>query len=116
MGPRFANWLRNARQVQDEVYGLRPVDLEGEAWSAYVQRDFLAAHTELGEALQELPWKWWRGAAGKPDEEARERCVVELIDCLCHVSNIFVALDVTDDELEYYYNRKVAFTAERDSQ
>jgi hypothetical protein len=106
--------LTAAQRVQDEVYGVRPVDLSEEEWSASLQKNFLCAHTELSEALQEMPWKEWRGPVGRPDFDARDLAIVEIIDALCHISNILNLLGVDDLELNDRYAKKVGYTRERD--
>lgn len=114
--PRFGDFLAQARRVQVDVYGQDAMGMSREEWATYVTAQFHAAHVELGEAAQELPLRSWRPQFGNLDHatEARDRALVEMVDVLCFVSNVLVALDVDDDELNEAYDRKVSFTRTRD--
>lgn len=93
--------------MQAEAYGIDTSKMDDKAFADYLRLNFLAAHTELSEALQNLEWKPYHGQQpGRPTGAERERTVVELIDVLHHVGNLFVALNVADAELEYEYERK----------
>lgn len=113
MTPRFNFWLGRARRFQEETYGTPIGDLEGKEWASYIRTNFLAAHTELSEAIQHLQWKPWRGGEHRPDPVNRDLAMVELIDALFFISNILVALGVTDDDLNAAYERKAAVNKRR---
>lgn len=95
---RFGSWLREQRVYLAETYGdcfeNASHDERMEAFRLYN----LAAHTELAEALQELDWKTWRSSS-----HDRDAAVLELIDLLVFTANMFVVLEVTDEELEDRY-------------
>jgi hypothetical protein len=110
---RFGNWLSRAKAVQAEVYGQDASAMGDHDWAAYQVTNLHAAHVELGEVAQEFSLKSWRGIR-RPTQPERERALVEIVDALCHISNVLVAIDVTDEELNEAYDRKVSFTRRRD--
>jgi hypothetical protein len=98
--------LNLAGELQVAATGGRPEDLEGEAFAKYVRDMVLGAQVELGEFIQELPWKPWKNDAGRPDADARERAVEELIDVLHFVLNLALAMRIDGDELIGAYTLK----------
>lgn len=106
MSDRFGDWLLSTRALQRDGFGADAIEMSDEDWADYVLWNYAAATVELGEFLQELPWKPWKPNRGRPDAHARERAVVELVDVLHFVGNILVALEVTDDELSEAYEAK----------
>lgn len=114
--PRFESFLRLARRTQREVYGTDPQSLSGTDWADYVTRHLHCAHVELGEAAQELPLKPWRGEVGRPTPAMIHAAAIEIVDTLCHVSNVLLALGIDDDDLNGIYAVKVAHTRDRDGE
>jgi len=114
--PRFDRFLAKARATQREVYAVDPPALAPLDWVHYVVEHLHCAHVELAEAAQCLPLKQWRAGRllGDPSDEQVEDAVDELVDALCHISNVLVALGVSDDVLNERYDRKVSYTAGRD--
>lgn len=112
--PRFGQWLCLTRNLQREVYGVEPAELDHQEWLAYMRWNFLAAHTELGEALQSLRWKPWKSDTDTPPtNEEREAALEELVDVLHFIGNILCALDISTHELNVAYARKAGVNAER---
>lgn len=110
---RFRIWLALTARDQRDVYGLDGPLMDDVRWADYVRTNFLAAHTELSEALAHIPWKPYRVEVGRPKEPERTLAVRELIDVLFHVSNLLVALGVDDAELENEYERKAIINRTR---
>jgi dimeric dUTPase (all-alpha-NTP-PPase superfamily) len=119
--PLFGDWLKETRALQVESYGTDPVDLEGEDLAVFLRWNFLAAHTELSEALAELPWKPWsqkhkerlEDSRGLTEWDARDRAVDEIVDVLHFIANILVALDIDDEDINNGYINKMHINAQR---
>lgn len=112
---RFGDFLARARDVQRDVYGVEASSLSPQDWATYVVAQLHAGHVELGEVAQELPLRVWKPGYGVPTPSQIEYAAIEIIDVLCFVSNVLVALGVDDDRLNELYDAKVAFTRRRDS-
>lgn len=110
---RFGSWLEIARRFQRDTYGTEIAQLSNKEWAEYVRWNFLAAHTELSEALQHLQWKPWRGGEKRTVGTDRDLAVREMVDVLFFVSNILNALGVTDEELEREYSVKQSINSRR---
>lgn len=110
---RFGSWLGQTKKFQEDVYGHFLGLMTDEKWAEYVAANFLAAHTELSESLAHIPWKYWRGGQKRPVGVDRDLAVRELVDVLFFVSNLLVALGVTDSELESEYERKAGINSQR---
>jgi hypothetical protein len=110
----FAEWLARTYDLQTTAFLIDPTALEGEAFAEYVRDQVLSTTVELGEFLQELPWKPHnRATNGRPDAEHRVRAIGEAVDAMHHLANCLVALRVTDDELTTAYLTKQQVNRER---
>lgn len=109
----FETWLSTTRELQIESYGHDPTTLEGEEFATFVTWNSWAAVSELVEMMDELDWKPWAKLRGRPEQEARDRAVGEVVDVLHFVGNLAVALGLTDAELSQAYARKVQINRER---
>lgn len=86
-----------------EAFGVDPVD-EGRDYLIY---NLLALFTEVGELVQELPgWKPW---TDKPSWDFDHAALTEeIVDVLHFLGNIILWADITPDDLELVYKRKLA--------
>jgi hypothetical protein len=58
----------------------------------------LGAMSELGEALQELPWRPWRAADQRePTESEIAAALDELVDAFCTIPRVCYALGIPVD-------------------
>lgn len=69
----------------------------------YIEWNLFAAYQELAEMAVEFSWKPW--AVDEPFVN-RDRIRDEAIDVLHFLGNILTSIDVTDDELVYFYQLK----------
>lgn len=102
-------WLADTERTQREVFKLR--------WDtvAYLRDQVFACMIELGECVQELPWKSARdGLVSQSDRESIHAVVStgkleaarkELVDALHFIANAALALGFDDDTLWEEYNR-----------
>lgn len=104
--PRFGSWLSSTAELQAEAFGAEPENAVGDEWADYVTWNCAALMTEMGEFMQELPWRPWKQPRGKPDRNARARAVMEMVDVLHFAGNLLIAMGVTDEELSAVYKRK----------
>lgn len=109
----FDEWLLHTQRLQTLSFRVDPAVLEGDAFTDYVRHNVLAAQVELGEFIQELPWKPWKLDTGRPNAEARARAVEELVDVLHFIANLLVVLRVPADELERVYGHKQGVNRKR---
>lgn len=110
----FFDWLEDTRELQADSFGVDPSELEGDEFAEYVRNNVLAAQVELGEFIQELPWKPWKSFNGRPVADApRDRAVEELADVLHFIANLFVALRVSGRELTRVYQAKQQVNRDR---
>jgi NTP pyrophosphatase (non-canonical NTP hydrolase) len=79
-------------------YGTDPDQLDGEEALEFARWNVLAAQVELGEALQELPWKPWKDAPERISKEEWDGFRKELGDVLHFVLNLFILSGVCDYE------------------
>jgi len=98
---------------QRQVFDIDVQELEGEEFAAYVRDNVLAATVELGEFIQELPWKPWKDGQGRPAGLSREAAVYELVDVLKFWLNLVTALRISSDELEHAFGAKHEINAQR---
>ena len=61
---------------------------------AYVRDLVLAAHIELAEVLQELPWKPWKSKDTQPNNKLN--AIKEVIDTIIFCFEIIIALGMED--------------------
>lgn len=109
----FGTWIKETGSLQKESYGYDPAsETDYENWIDYVRTQTLAAFVELGEFLQSLPWKPW-GKSKEVFAEDRDSAVEELVDVLHFIANNLYALDVSDEELNEVYTRKMNVNRER---
>ena len=113
----FDGWLLRTSVLQQQSYGTKPQELEGEPRVEYVRWNVLAAMRELGETLNEV--KGWKPWATKRDDvgdfKNRDDYVEELVDTLHFIANLLCVAGVTDTELSEAYERKMAVNAARQS-
>lgn len=109
----FQSWLQDTLVLQKDSYGHDPGLMEGEEFADFVIWNSFAAVSELVEMMDELDWKPWAKIRGRPEQEARDRAVGEIVDILHFVGNLAVALRVTDAELSQRYEAKMAVNRER---
>lgn len=97
--------LAEQRRLQDEVFGLDPTDLSGEALVAYATFNALAVGREIGEALDHLKgWKWHSHVT--PYFDDRAAYVEELGDAVRHLLNLLLIVGATDEDLESVFRQK----------
>lgn len=103
-GLMFDEWLLSTRILQRMSFGTDPATLEGAALAEYIRWNTLAAHAELTEALDEVDWKPW--TVTEDGFRNRDAFVVELVDVMHFVANMFVAARCSDAELTEIYEAK----------
>ncbi len=111
-------WLDSTRTLQRDAFGFDwdGIHAEGNYPSELaksVQANVTSLTAEIGEFLQEVPWKPWTNPLPKLAPEARARAVGELIDVGHFLANLLVALGVTDDEWETRYQAKQGVNRQR---
>lgn len=105
-------FLEHQLALEREHFGNDPGAMQGEELAEYIRWNFVALHTELGEALQELDWKPWKRRGReesdpfKGDSETVDRFREELVDCYHFLGNLFLAADVDDALLDELYEGK----------
>jgi hypothetical protein len=110
----LSSWLARTRKQQEDVYGIFTARMSDDEFAEYVRWNFLAAHAELGEAIQHLPWKPWRGREGRPNPTDAMLAGRELVDVLIFLGNLFAALGWSDDVLAHELERKRGVNRERE--
>lgn len=100
------DWLESTVQLQLESYGFDFKALSPEALMEYITWNVTALTVELGEVMNELPWKPWAKGRGKLSQASRDRAVSELVDVAHFLANICCGLQVTDEEWDTRYREK----------
>lgn len=108
----FGSWLHQTRELQKSAYDTDPPLLRGEEWRAYMRWNTLAAQVELGEAIQEVPWKPW-AVDLEPTQEELLKFAKEQVDVLHFIGNMLCAAGVTDDVLSNLYLEKMRINEAR---
>lgn len=71
----------------------------------------LSMHRELGEVLNEMPWKIHR--AGDTQSHSVEHIQEELVDCLKFLMNVFIVWGIDDESLFTKFMEKSAVVKQR---
>jgi hypothetical protein len=109
----FEDWVVKTRLLQVDAYGSDPELLDGKEFADFVMWNVLAAEDELHEMLAEIPWKPWSTRRERPDQDARDRAVNEIVDVMHFLGNLLVALHATGDELTKRYEEKMTVNYRR---
>lgn len=105
----FGDWLERTRELQIRYYGNDPMELKDEAKIDYIKWNYIAAVKELGEMLDEVGWKPWATSRHINDDAAAG----EIVDVMHFLANMLLAFGWTDEELGYYYAKKMQKNRER---
>lgn len=105
----FGDWLERTRELQIRYYGNDPMALEGDAKIDYIKWNYIAAVKELGEMLDEIGWKPWATSRHVYDNAAAG----EIVDVMHFLANMLLAFGWTDEDLGYYYAKKMQKNRER---
>lgn len=114
----FNTWLDDQRRYQADTFGvdypLMWTEPDAEVQTEYVKEMTLAAFAELGEALNEMPWKSWAKLDRREAwRKSHDKVVGELVDVLFFVGNVLAAVGCTDIELATRYNEKMGVNRQR---
>lgn len=96
-------WLSSTKSLQEQTYGYKFHHSMVPEIAKYIEWNLFAAYQELAEMAVEFSWKPW--AVDEPFVN-RDRIRDEAIDVLHFLGNILTSIDVTDDELVYFYQLK----------
>ena len=114
--PETFEWLAFHKNFQEETYGTdySVFEQDFEALTAFVHWNHTAATVELGEALEETPWKPWSSAdKAQTWRNNRDKYVGELIDVSFFLANMFIAAKVTKEEFAERYLAKAGVNVKR---
>jgi hypothetical protein len=99
----FEEWIASTAMLQTIGFGKDPADIPmGDEWKDFVRWNTMAAVAELGEFLDEVPWKPWASNL----ELNRDAAIGELVDAMHFIGNILQLLMVTGPELTAAYKNK----------
>jgi hypothetical protein len=93
----ISHWLDDCRQRQEEVFGIDAMTLDNEEYANYVMYNMLALQDECHELLRTVAWKPWV-TSGRGEFDA-DQLVDESVDVMFFLGNLFVAFDVTAEDL-----------------
>lgn len=99
----FDLWLMLQQRLQITAMGEDPgqvVDLDER--KDFARWNITAAILELGEALEEVPWKPWASTT----VENREAAIGEVVDALHFIANFLLLIRATGMELTAAYKKK----------
>lgn len=76
----------------------------------FTKENILCLHRELGEVLNETPWKTHRANVTTSDLDAIGE---ELIDCYKFLMNLFIIWGFTPEDIHYLFKEKSRIVKER---
>lgn len=101
--------LEKQLQLQRDSFGLDPPNMKGDVRAEFIRWNVLAAVNELCEMMNETGWKPWATSR----HFNRELYLVEGVDVLHFLLNLFLVATTDGHEISERYKMKHAVNADR---
>jgi dimeric dUTPase (all-alpha-NTP-PPase superfamily) len=105
---KLGEMVKEQREFQKNFFDIDTLSFPDRV--SFTKENILSLHRELGEVLNEIPWKAHRKSNDVCDEEhVRE----ELIDCLKFLLNLCIIWGMTEDDIYKQFVEKSKIVRER---